>query len=256
MSATTDAPESTTTGRVVPGVSHLEWDTFAPYFAGAWQQGEHVTLLGHTGSGKTTMSVEILARRSFVTALGVKPKDDTLQRLIREQKWPRVKEWSRRPAIQQHTRSQRLVLWPDYRRPEDEQNLQWQLDRALREMFADGGWTIFADELFIICKQLRLGPLMEKFWTLGRSIDLTIVGGSQRPAFIPLLAYSQATHLFLWRDNDETNLKRLAGLGGVHSALVRRTVPALPKHVALYLNTRTGEMATTKAPAPGKKGRP
>lgn len=253
MSTTTDAP---TTGRLVPGVSNVEWDAFSSYFAGAWRQGEHVTFLGHTGSGKTTLAVEVLQRRSFVVALGVKPKDDTLERLVREQKWKRVREWAQRPAIQQHDTGQRIVLWPKYVTPEDEQNLQWQLDRALREMFAAGNWTVFADELFIICKQLRLAGLMEKYWTLGRSIGLTVVGGSQRPAHIPLLAYDQATHLFLWRDNDETNLRRLAGLGGVHSALVRRTVPALPKHVALYLNTRTGEMATTQAPAPGKKGRP
>jgi hypothetical protein len=60
------------------------------------------------------------------------------------------------------------------------------------------------------------------------------------------MLYDQATHLFFWRDNDETNLKRIGGLGAIDSTLIRHTVGRLPRHSALYLNTRTGRMAVTR----------
>lgn len=256
--STTTGPASVDTPRqlpqLVPGVSHLEWDTFRSYFAAAWHPGEHVTFLGHTGSGKTTLAVNLLDLRPWVVALGVKPKDDTLTRLVREQGWKHVKRWKDRPRPRHGATSERLVLWPPFRTMEDEVELRGQMHEALAEMFREGNRTVFADELFILATQLGCAKLLERYWTLGRSVGLTVVGGSQRPAHIPLLAYDQASHLFVWRDNDDTNVRRLAGLGGLHSALVRRTVPRLPRHVALYMNTRTGEMATTQAPAPDKRG--
>lgn len=229
-------------------VPALDWDDFLTYWRGTWAQGEHVSYIGPTGSGKTTLAVELLGVRAFVCALATKPADKTMDRLIRHGGYRKIAAWPPPPIGLR--REQRIALWPSFRRPEDLANQQRQVELALKEMFVAGGWTIFADELFYLVRMLKLTPLLELIWTQGRSIGVTLVGGTQRPAHVPLLAYDQATHLFFWRDNDETNLRRIGGLGGLHSPLIRRTVAALPRHVALYVNTRTGEMFTTLAPKP------
>lgn len=168
-----------------------------------------------------------------------------MDKLVRDG-WRKVAAWDRVPAIA-HRDAMRVVLWPPFRRPEDVANQQAQINTALREMFTAGGWTLFADELFYLVRYLKLTPLLEVWWTQGRSLGLTVVGGTQRPAHVPLLAYDQATHLFFWRDNDETNLRRIGGLGGLNASTIRRTVATLSKHECLYVSTRTGEMIVTRA---------
>lgn len=230
------------------GVPAMPWEQFLSYWRRSWRQGEHVSYIGPTGSGKTTLALSLLDVRSYVVALATKPRDKTMDKLVRSTGWRKIASWEDRPPIIGN--GQRLVLWPSFRKPEDIHRQQYEIDRALRTIFTAGAWTIFADELFYLGKQLKLNPLLELIWTQGRSLDLSLVGGTQRPAHVPLLAYDQATHLFFWRDNDETNLRRIGGLGGLHSGAIRSTVAALPKHVALYVNTRTGEMFTTLAPKP------
>lgn len=232
----------------MPGVPAREWEDFLTYWRRSWHQGEHVSYIGPTGSGKTTLALGLLPARQYVVALATKPRDATMDKLVRSAGWKQIASWDDRPPLIGTT--QRLVLWPPFRKPEDINNQQYQIDRAMRTIFTAGGWTVFADELFYLGRQLKLNPLLELYWTQGRSLGLSLVGGTQRPAHVPLLAYDQPTHLFFWRDNDETNLRRIGGLGGLHSGRIRATVAALPRHVALYVNARTGEMFTTLAPKP------
>lgn len=225
-------------------VPRVSWEEFLRHFR--WEQGEHISAIGPTGSGKTTLIRQLLARRDYVAALATKPADSTMSGLVRKEKFRLIRSWDEKPPVV--GRGQKVVLWPKFQRPEDQINQQYQIDRALREMFVSGGWCVFADELFYLCKTLRLTSLLETYWTQGRSLGLSLVGGTQRPAHVPLFAYDQATHLFFWRDNDETNLRRIAGLGGMSAKEIRSAVTGLPKHHALYVNTRDGEIMVTQAP--------
>lgn len=197
------------------------------------------------------LATGLLPLRDYVCALGTKPVDDSMTNLIRNGGYRRIKEWPPPPIAGR--KSQRIALWPDFRRPSDMPNQQMVIDHAIREMFTSGGWTIFADELWYLCNMLNMTKLFQVLWTQGRSIGVTVVGGSQRPSHIPLLAYDQATHLFFFRDNDVTNLRRIGGLGGIDGRLIWDTVARLPKHHALYLNTRDGEMMTTMANPENKR---
>lgn len=235
-------------------VRFVEWSDFRPWFRAQWRQGEHVGLVGPTGSGKTTLALELLDRRDFVTVLGTKPRDATLDKLVRRQGYELLKKWPRRgPRIRDvkmsdgtERRRSHVVLWPPFRTAADKHNQAHVFDDALGELFANGGWCVFADEVFYLCKELGLEQHLTTMWTQGRSVGVTLVAGTQRPAFVPLYLYDQSTHLFLWGDNDERNLARVGGLGGLSAKPVRAIVSALPRHAVLYLNTRTRDMCVTR----------
>jgi hypothetical protein len=52
---------------------------------------------------------------------------------------------------------------------------------------------------------------------------------------IPLDAYSQAEHLFLFHDPDKRARERFAEIGGVDPYLVQEAVLRLGRHQALYI---------------------
>lgn len=228
-------------------IARQTWDEF---LAGLdWRQGEHVGLIGPTGSGKTTLAQALLPLRSFVLAVGTKPpRDKTLNRIARLPGWRLVDRADRVPKVH-HRRSLRVLLWVKFKAVNDAPRQAYQIGTALAEAFTAGGWTIYIDEAWYLETKLKLKDLTEILLTQGRSENLTIVGGSQRPAHISLLWYDQPTHMFFWGDNDERNLKRIAGMNGVNTRAVRETVATLPPHHVLYVNTRTKAMCVTKAPA-------
>ena len=85
-------------------VPRVTWDEFLKSFR--WKQGEHVTLLGPTGQGKTTLALAILPRREYVIVFGTKAKDKTLDRLIKEDGYEKCTEYP--PP----TWAKKVVLWP------------------------------------------------------------------------------------------------------------------------------------------------
>lgn len=221
------------------GVDHVPWDEFmGSRFR--WEQGEHVSLIGPTGGGKTTFGLGILPMRSHRVVVATKPADPTLNSL-RKEGYHVIEEWPPPPL------EPRVVLWPRFRGKRDLPTQRAAIAHALSEIFAVGGWCVFVDELSYLCQMLRLDTDLRLIWQQGRALKITLVGSTQRPAWVPLELYSQATHLFFWRTNDQRDLSRIGGIGTVDPKRVRQLVGALREHDALYLNTRTGEMLTTRA---------
>lgn len=229
-------------------VPRLTWDEFLAQLA--WRQGEHWSLIGPTGAGKTTAALALVPQRTDVIVLGTKPKDKTLTRLLDGPGgWRRIKNFDQLPRNPAVRAENRIIFWPKVETDEDLAHLAHQIGSAMRWAFLNHNWCIVIDELWVAEKQLGLTRLIEVLYTQGRSVGITVVAGTQRPAHVTLLIYDQPTHLLFWRDNDERNLKRIAGLNGQSATLVRATVATLGEHECLYVNTRTGVMAVTKAPA-------
>ena len=227
-------------------VTELDWSTFLQRFR--WRQGEHVSLVGPTGGGKTTLALEILERRRLVCVFANKPKDSTMDRLVKRPGWSKESKFEGYSP-----KKERIVLWPKGTDMENYEQIQSAVYRdALKKIWNIGYYCIFFDEVRYICDNLKLRRQVELFWQQARALDISVVACTQRPAFVPVLMFDQATHLFFWCDNDDYNLKRIGGLGATNARLIRETVSNLKPHQVLYLNTRTGEMIVT-LPTPGAK---
>jgi hypothetical protein len=209
-----------------------------------WNQGEHVTLIGPTGCGKTTLSVEIAERRKYALVLATKPADPVID-AYRAHGYRVTRTWP--------VPNGRWILWP---RNEEHGDLPKQREifgRALADAYRTGGWCIIADETRYVTDFLKLARHMELLWLQGRSLNVSVVALAQRPRHLPLAAYSQASHLYLWNVRDRTDIKRLADIGGrVELRRLAYGLGQLDKHSHLYVDANTGATYRTQA-QPGRR---
>jgi len=222
-------------------VRQLNWERFYSQWRNVYKQSQHVTLIGPTGCGKTTLGIELIRPREYVVAFGVKYRDDTLERLIKEEKWKRIKSWP--PRVWNN----RVVLWPTV---DDPRKMLLTHRKAFSDALADiykkGGWCVWLDEERYLSDHLKMKDLMTLMYVTARSNNISIVGSAQRPRWIPLEAYSQAGHLIIWRTGDEQDLKRLGSLNGINAREVSDVVTRLPYHAFLHVNLVNGQLTVSQ----------
>ena len=221
----------------------LPWDQFWPRFD--WRQSEHVGLIGPNGQGKTTLLQAILPKRTYVCVLATKPRDRSLDRLIASG-YDRYDEWIDIDPDD----SPRRIIWPDAKRLGAWEKQREVFEHAMQQMFIDGEWTVVIDEGYYFTKRLRLGDIMQEYWTQARSNGISFVVGTQRPAWVPVEMYAESTHHFLWRTVEREALRRISDLGAANAEVAKLVIQNLERYQCLYVNTRTGEMYRTRAPYP------
>lgn len=209
----------------------LAWERFQAVFAREHRQGEHVAIVGKTGSGKSVLELElakIIARRrtrsgrpSSVTVLATKPRDDTVTALG----WPVLKKWP--PAYGEEAN----IVWPKARTASTAARDQRRvLGPLLDEIYQEGGQTVCIDEAAYferpLPKGLGLGATMEQYWSSARSLKLTLVAATQRPRKVSVSMWSEPTWLFVFYVKDRDDLKRVADLSGMREE-VTELVPRL-----------------------------
>ena len=230
----------------------MKWEQFLSEFSESggdfiWRQGEHVTLIGNTSSGKTTLARAILPIRQYVTAFGTKPKSESLQRFLKDG-YERIAVW---PDKGDPRRFPRRMLWPRIATRFDRQKLRAILDHALDRIFYyEEGWCVYFDELPELVENLGLGEWIKLFLRQGRELHISVVTAMQRPKFVPLDVYTNSTHIFMFQEKDGSNLERLSAISAVDSLLVYHIITELELHQFLYINTRTGQMARCMTPKP------
>jgi len=216
----------------------VPWKDFRRWFTNAWTQGEHVTLIGTTGSGKTTLAQQILGARQYIVIFGVKGRDSSMDKFLRLG-FQRIPNWHYNEI------SNYLVLWPQIRGYGHVGKQRETFADAIDAIFRQGGWCVVLDEVSYLSDTLSMDRQLKFLLQQGRSSGISVVGMTQRPAFIPLAFYDQASHLFVWRDNDRRNRQRVGELAGNASAVVQREIADLRRREVLYLHKDTGYRVKT-----------
>lgn len=230
-----------------PKIEALNWADFLDTLE--WYQGEHVTAIGPTKSGKTTLFRELFKRsrregtHPWQAVIATKKRDEVLDAFLPDG-FVRMPYWNAPEADV----TPRIMLAPPIPSAE-EYHLQAQAIRnALTSIYAQGGWMILLDELKHIADFLGLKREVELLLHQGRSAGITVVSAVQRPRHVPLMAYDQADHIYMWESRDANIRDRLSEIGGrVNPEVVEQGLRSLPdRHSFLYVRPSTGRVVQSK----------
>lgn len=219
-----------------PPVERVEWRGLYGYLNRIWEPGQHATVIGTTGRGKTTLGRKLitLPRRRAVVILDAKGGAKSLQLpgFVRVTKWP--------PDI---SHGQKIRLAPPMNSYRDVPEMRKQFHECLDYVLGVGRWTVYIDELRPVVepRKLNLGEPVESLLILGRERQATVITGTQAPRWIPRAAYDQATHLFLFKILDKKAQQRLSEIGG-DTEVIEAVVKNLGDHEFLYVNAVNGDM--------------
>jgi energy-coupling factor transporter ATP-binding protein EcfA2 len=218
-----------------------------------YRAGEHVTLIGRTQSGKTTLAFELMDEvidpDMPALVLVMKPKDPTPTKWGRKLDLVRVPSWP--PPIRHRShkinpqRPRGWLLWPpvgDIDR--DKAKLRREFHRAFAESYSQGSRRngqdriIFADEIVAIANPkmgLGLANDVDMLWMQGSGMGQGLWAACQRPFEAPQNAYEQSIHLFIFRSTDRRNLKRYGEIGGIDPDVIHSAVSQLHGRDCFYI---------------------
>lgn len=195
-----------------------------------WRQGEHILIAAPTQTGKTTLASMLAPRRADVVVLAGKPRDENLRR--RYSSFRRYGTWP--PLRSDH----KILLWPKTQNTLagmiDVQRQQYKA--CLDDVGKAGGWCVIVDEAHWVSQFLRLDRELAVLHHQGSSSGVSMVVLTQRPAWIPRIVYSSATHVFLGKTAARDDLKSIASMGGGLTKDVSDTLNSMGRHDLLYLN--------------------
>ena len=183
-----------------------------------WRQGEHVAIIGTTGTGKTTIAQPLLECRQYVVALALKKQDETLERFKNGVHYGMspyrvIRKWPPDYPMK------RVIFWP---KPKDIGSHDEQAERVYKvfnAIYMSGGWCLYADDCGYISGSLGLGRALGVLLNQGRSAHISVVAAMTRPssvvASVPKEAFNQCRHLLIFKYTDEREMKTCAQIAGI-----------------------------------------
>lgn len=197
-----------------------------------WRQGEHVVIVGPTGSGKTTLARELLLKRDWPVVLAIKRYDETLEAFKKD--YHVIKKWP--PAYAQR----RVLIWLKPKTLADIPKQRAQIAQVLDSIYIAGGYSPYFDDAGYIAGTLGLGKHIVVILNQGRSSGISGVLSMTRPssalAHVPLEAMTQVRHTLLFALRDDRERKRAAEIAGMPSKMIHEAMDAMGPHDFLAID--------------------
>lgn len=216
----------------------VDWDDFlANHFN--WSSGEHVVIIGPTGSGKSVLMRSLLWRRDWAVVLCSKKKDATYTDYLKEG-YTRAVKWPP-PLPPRGQVSQHVLLWPKITTIADLDTLNPVFRKALNAVFVDEGWAVGLDDLYYLCQEAKLQKPIAALNQQVRSLGVSLVACMQRPAWVPRTTWDQASHAFIRTLADADDVRTIRGLSRVSARELEEYTRLLRRYEWLYLPVAHGD---------------
>lgn len=228
---------------------------------GGLKPGEHVSIFGPTGTGKTTGLVWFCEQSPNHALLVVtKSRDRLVQRLVRERGWLLAREpddvllangragkalrktwgdrWEKRDRP-----PQRIVFHPQAPKGSSLRAradiLRGQVETLLDRCYEHGNLTVGIDETMFAAMEMNLSRPFVMIWNEGRSLGLSMAAAMQRPAWIPKTSSSAPRYVLIFATTDPDDLDDLRKIAGFNTRREFQAVlDRLPEHHHLLVKTR------------------
>jgi hypothetical protein len=230
------------------------WKEFLKWFQTHWKLGEHIALVGPTGSGKTVYVVNILPMRKYVIALDAKGGDESLELLTKHgfshSTWPLPRQdWK---DIEEG-KPKRVIVGSGIQSLEDLPILRTEISTALKDAYDQKRWTVYIDELQLVADRrlMNLSARVEVNLIAARNRGVSIVSSFQRPANVPRSASEMSTWFIVFYTRDRDTVDRLAEMAGRATSEIRGMIKGLPEFCTLIFSRNPREpVIVTRAPPP------
>jgi hypothetical protein len=207
---------------IVPnGIPWVDWPAVSSYVDTNWdpENNPHHSIIGLTGSGKSYLAINGIlhgcCRHDRVLIIDTKGDDSLVSstgKAVRE--IPRHAWYSGLGK-----RDEPTSLWYRLVVKDDPIEAKRQVFNALKRVYQEGEWVVYLDEIYDITHprlpNLGLEPWVTQIYKKGRSRHVSIVAGTQSPAWVPRVFYDQASFAWIGRIRDEQRQKRLLEIGGL-----------------------------------------
>lgn len=240
----------------------VEWPWLYSYLGREFHQGDHVTIVGTTGTGKTHLALAVAEIRGYVILIACKPDDPLIKDAVAHGYWLNPTDKLEVPYVDNRPLHRRVIYWPrlsESERRKIPQHLILQTEKrhqrprvgaAIGYVRNNKHWCIVVDEGTWVCKSLRLQGDIDDALIQFRTLNASLIILGQRPSWMGQFVMSQPTHLFLFQTSHAEDRKSLGDISGVDTQIVRELVGRLDhqRHEFLYINTNTRQMFRSVAP--------
>ena len=215
----------------------LPWPDFLTWWTSAWEPGQHVGVIGPTGSGKTTKVLALCSTTDYVLAVDPKGGDRTLA----ASGWRRVTRWPLPAGVIADIKDGkpvRLIVGKIAKTRSLRTANRRLLAQVMPALWEHGGWTVIIDELQMLTDRrfFNLADDTVELLIAARDRAISVVTALQRVSVgqttggASSTVGDQVTWLAVSYTRDDRMVQRLAELLGRPVGEVRDLITALPLH--------------------------